>query len=328
MFKAMSPVYKPPVAVFEEIKWEITESRISTVISMLPASLQSRINPFRSLRRSSSLYNLRTNDIVDEPSPSSVSSGTSTPCPPRRRVRPLSDTDALALTKGRVVTEDPDGITVDELTVRPPPLPRRQDGASGRAASGIHWKFARQGAGLVNVSMDGYQYSMDDENSAFERKAYMDGLTYLLKGLPQDLNTREVDQLRSALPQTLNQGEYTASAGHSKPGHSRTMLHRTVQTVVVNVVLLLHMLLPYLLLCVNYAAKMERKYKVSERLVGHGMELATTVGRSGAILTERMCNLNDGRVGRALSDILIWTIDGITRGISDGVREGLVIVET
>jgi hypothetical protein len=104
---------------------------------MLPASLQSRIIP---CRRSNSLHNLQAKNLSDEP---------------RSRPRPLSEADALVLTNGRVVTEvlhDDRMSTADRYKSRAPPLPPRSppfspkdDEGLSRTASGIHWRYARQG---------------------------------------------------------------------------------------------------------------------------------------------------------------------------------------
>jgi hypothetical protein len=50
------------------------------------------------------------------------------------------------------------------------------------------------GVNLIRVAADA---SLDAQDGAFERMAYMNGLTFLLKGLPSDLDTYEAKQIRS-----------------------------------------------------------------------------------------------------------------------------------
>lgn len=136
----MPPATGQPIPVYEEVKWErVTENKISTVMALLPASLQSRMGPFRSIRRSMSLYNLRTKGWSDQSSP---------------RGRPLSEADALALDGGvvsEIIEADPGRQTdVDQLQLTAPQsrelYAEPGDGdVPSRTASGIHWRFARQG---------------------------------------------------------------------------------------------------------------------------------------------------------------------------------------
>ncbi|KAI9171168.1 ATP-dependent RNA helicase cyt-19 [Paramyrothecium foliicola] len=323
----MFPASKQAVAVLEETKWvRTTESRISTVIAMLPTSLQSRIIP---CRRSNSLQELHVQNIGEDRLPR-----------PRPRPRPLSEADALVITNKRMVAEvieDDLQSTTSSAKSPVPPLPprspRKGNASPARTASGIHWRFARLGIDLVQQFVGHGQASFDDENSAFERKAYIDGLTYLLRGLPSDLEPCEIEQIRSALPAgtTMPTSSVTVDempARRRSINQQRSVLHRAVQATVIYVIFFFHFVLPYLLLCFKFLVRLERKHKVSERVVGHGMNLANAAGRRGASFTETLCGMNDGKVGRALSELAAWTVDGVMRGISDGVGEGLVIAGT
>jgi hypothetical protein len=304
---------KQAISVLEVTKWErTTESGISTAIAMLPVSLQSRFIPYR---RSNSLHDLHADDLADEPF---------------QRPRPLSEVDSLVFTKNRGFNE---ALSSDSSVdgTQSPPLPPRSGRSSPRTASGIRWNYARQGIHLVDHCAGSGHPASDEEDGAFERKAYIDGLTYLLRGLPGDLQLYEADQVRSALPAAListpnvaaHEGAMHAQA---RAARQRTILHRAVQTAVIYLIFFFHFMLPYLVLCFRFVVRLERKHKVSERLVGHGIALANAAGRRGVSLTGSICRINDGRVGRALSELAAWTVDGVARGISDGVGEGLVIV--
>jgi hypothetical protein len=124
---------------FDQIEVDqITESRISSVVAMLPTSLQSGIGPIRFLRRSISLHTLRPGVLVSE-----------------RKPRPLPDTSVTKLTQEPLVTEIMNQGDVEHdqgpKAVRVRPMSRvlyseaREDEKPARAASGVHWKFARQG---------------------------------------------------------------------------------------------------------------------------------------------------------------------------------------
>lgn len=124
---------------FEEVKVaQITESRISNVVAMLPVSLQS--GPIRFLRRSISLHTLRPGVVV----PASQS-----------KPRPLSEADAAALNaeplETGILTQRDEPQYTEAEAARPHGMSRvlysetKDDEQVVRAASGIHWKFARQG---------------------------------------------------------------------------------------------------------------------------------------------------------------------------------------
>lgn len=184
---------------------------------------------------------------------------------------------------------------------------------------------------------------MESQTRDFERKAFVDGLSYLLKALPTNLDVYESEQIRSSLPSYLhsNMPDYgpartEAVPGdpyhqhyhhhHQPPGHDhRSLLHRSVQHLVVNIFLFTHFILPYLIHLVKSLAVVERRYKVSETVVGHGVTLASAAGRQCSHLAGAVLNMNDGRVGQGLSRVVAWMVEEVTRGISDGVGEGLVV---
>ncbi|KAH8754394.1 hypothetical protein F5883DRAFT_431357 [Diaporthe sp. PMI_573] len=315
---------------------QITESRISNVVAMLPPSLQSGTSLIRFLRCLISLDTLLSGVLVLE-APQS-----------------LGHSHVPTLTQDPLVTEmlqrndahqDEDA---DSKAVCPRPMSRvlysesvDDDQAIG-AASGVHWKFARQGTSLVKISIDGGKPAVAEEDVTFERKAFIDGVTYLLKALPQDLDVYELRRIQSSLPKDVNLysdfqhvahldlGAVQPGAGstQSASGQPRSILHRGVQITVVNLIFVLSFLLPYLMYLLRYAARMERKYKVSETVVGHGPDFVNSIGKQSVSLTETMCRMNDGKVGQALLEAFIWTVDGVAQGISDGLGEGLSIVET
>lgn len=189
------------------------------------------------------------------------------------------------------------------------------------------------GANLVNISVDGGKAAVAEEDVAFERKAFVDGLTYLLKALPRDLDEGELKRIQSALPDNVKEQELNLIRAERDPDRTtnrtnrpRSIIHRGVQMTVVNMIFFLSFLMPYLLLLVRYVARVERKYKISETLIGHGVDLANSIGKQSASLTEAVSQMNEGKVAQALLEVFVWTIDGVTQGISDGLGEGLSMV--
>ncbi|KAK2468314.1 hypothetical protein H9L39_19960 [Fusarium oxysporum f. sp. albedinis] len=244
----------------------------------------------------------------------------------------------------------------DSKAVCPRPMSRVlysesvDDDKAIRGSSGINWKFARQGeadsdrgqiyihhvdhkftlgTSLVNISVDGGRPAVAEEDVTFERKAFIDGVTYLLKALPRDLDVYELRRIQSALPEDVAHLDQVAvqqggdSLTQSASGRPRSILHRSVQITVVSLIFVLSFMLPYLMYLIRYIARMERKYKVFETVVGHGLSFVNSIGKQSLSLTETMCQMNDGKVGQALLEAFIWTVDGVARGISEGLGEGL-----
>ncbi|RBA17245.1 hypothetical protein FPRO05_01969 [Fusarium proliferatum] len=306
----------------DEIKVDqITESRIFNVVSMLPNSLP---EPIRFLRRSISFHTLRPGVTV---------SGSQT------KPRPLSEADVSATMAQPLQTDmvKHSGGFVESRNLNPQPMSRvlyseaPEDEPVMRAASGVHWKFARQGTNLVNISIDGGKAAVAEEDVAFERKAFVDGVTYLLKALPQELDEGELRRIQCALPEQVNLSDMALARAESDsqrvgPSQPRSIIHRGVQMTVVNLIFFLSFLMPYLLLLVRCAARLERKYKISEKVVGHGVDLVNSIGKQSASLTEAIGQMNDGKVAQALLEVFVWTVDGVTQGISDGLGEGLSMV--
>ena len=188
------------------------------------------------------------------------------------------------------------------------------------------------GTSLVNISIDGGKPAVAEEDVTFERTAFIDGVTYLLKALPPDLDVCELRRIQSALPEDVAHLDLEAvqpgrdGSTQCASGRPRSILHRSVQITVVNLIFALSFLLPYLMYLIRYIARMERKYKVSETVVGHWLDLVNSIGKQSLSLTETMCQMNEGKVGQALLKAFIWTVDGVAQGISDGFGEGLSIV--
>ena len=97
--------------------------------------------------------------------------------------------------------------------------------------------------------------------------------------------------------------------------------------LVVNLLLFIHFILPYAIMMLKSAATLERKYKVSETLVGHGMTFFNAVGRRGTHIVEVVLSAADGRSKEGAPGVATWLLEEVTRGVSDGLGEGLFMVK-
>ena len=184
------------------------------------------------------------------------------------------------------------------------------------------------GHALVRNSLEEREHRFQSiEDVAYERKVYIDGLTYLLKALPPSLDAGEVEQIRYALPAGVLGSQMGPEAGElSQQSQTRSIVHRSVQLFVFSLICMVHFVLPYLVFVMRLGARAERKYRVSEKIAAYGARVTSTIGQRGVHAAELICRMNDGQVGRMLLETALWVLDGIVRGAADGVDEGLTVI--
>ncbi|KAL0944373.1 uncharacterized protein CTRU02_202260 [Colletotrichum truncatum] len=321
------PPLRPWGPIFEEIT--LPQTRMSsTVFSMLPTSLQSRLPPLRSIRKSASMQTLTST----RQSHTRSLSGLDGVHPNITQARIISESTEEHML---VATEHHQSRTFEVRSAADKHEQQRQQAEqyeqqqAASQCSNVDWRFAQQGLALIAVAQDELRRPSKRPAVDFERKAFLDGVEYILKALPADLNEHELHRLRTSTPSNFippsSPGGRAYSPSRGANG-GRSILHRGVQTAVVNIFILLHLALPYIILFLRLAARTEREYRISENLVGAGMSFANAVGSKGMRITGALCNVGDGRVGQALTEAIAWTVEGFTGGLSDGVGEGLTIV--
>ncbi|KAF2449332.1 hypothetical protein P171DRAFT_351139 [Karstenula rhodostoma CBS 690.94] len=197
--------------------------------------------------------------------------------------------------------------------------------------TGINWKYANQGLSLsAQAYAESHSPHLDDTSILLTRQMYIHSLTYFLRGLPTALSPEESVSLQAALPPNL---VITAPCDHDFPfpNPSRdtsslsdpSILHRIIATFVFEIFVLLQFLLPHIKLFLGHAYRFERKHNVAQRLVNSGIIGADAVRRTGMQLTHTICQMNDGKVGVALSELMFWCVRGVTGGLQQGIQEGV-----
>ncbi|KAG9259277.1 uncharacterized protein F5Z01DRAFT_685417 [Emericellopsis atlantica] len=292
-------------------------------MGLLPVSLQAPMGPFRHFRRSVSLGSLGAMKDANlspmQPAqPSTASTAASSD------YETASEDD---------VRDDVSQATVTSTLAWDVRTSLTEEGKQ-QSTSGINWKVAQQGdelgLGLLTIAADA---SKDGNDGTFERKAYVDSLTYLLRSLPADLDMSEADQIWSAAPVHLLPRELALSRsgrpGTMTPtassGQAKSIVHRLVQVAVLNLFLLMRFLLPYLIVILKSAAGVERRYKISERIIGHSMDCFNAAGRQFGRVAEIALSSNEGKLGEGVPGTFAWAVDEVTRGISDGIGEGIMV---
>ena len=175
--------------------------------------------------------------------------------------------------------------------------------------------------------------------SHFSRHLFVDGMTYLLRALPEDLSEEESLRLRTALPAEI-MGDQLAvvGPGQSLATHSQdhvaveesgtdvSMIHRFFAFITVQLFLIIHFLLPHAKVFAGQIYRYERENHISERLLRSSLDTIDNVGQRSMQIADAVCKLNDGKVGQAMQDFGSWWIQGMVGGLHEGIGEGLAIV--
>ncbi|KAK0715748.1 hypothetical protein B0H67DRAFT_645453 [Lasiosphaeris hirsuta] len=150
-------------------------------------------------------------------------------------------------------------------------------------------------------------------SSPFERAAYVDGVSYMLRGLPRDLDETELTVLRRSMPEPLAD----ALPGSSKPrGHTRRPLREGnfVHNFLFNILMFLHVWIcwatPHALYLAGTLMRFERTNKITEHV------LAAVVAAVNALR-----QIGDGIAGQVISDVCEYTTQGISAALKEFAQE-------
>ncbi|KAH7010577.1 uncharacterized protein B0I36DRAFT_279255 [Microdochium trichocladiopsis] len=292
----------------------IFSGRESIMFFVLPNSIRSRLRPLGSIRATLSI------PMDAGPFRSWFSSESKTP---------ISEAETA------IVRKPSTADVVDENGVEEAvPLPEQKATLTSEISiivnlpaqpSGTDWKCARQGMRLLATAVEESMAASPSYSASFERRSYIDGVSYLMKALPADLDETEATILRRSLPPSLVDQIVPVEMTRPytlQPAGGRSFLHRGTQMVVSTVIVWLCFVWPYILSLVRMMVHYERKYKFGENIVGQGIQLASTVGRKGMKLSGAVYNMSDGKVRQVLADALARTLHSIAGGAWEGVEQG------
>lgn len=175
--------------------------------------------------------------------------------------------------------------------------------------------------------------------SSLSRQLYIHSLTYIIRGLPSNLSPDERISIFSSLPpevrdisQNLTRSDgfghrsSTAIAENGQSEEEPSLLHRALAAFVVRMFIIIQLLLPYLRVWFAAAYRYERQHHISERTLSSSVDTMQSVMKNSVQFGNAVCRMNDGKVGQAINDVLIWWAKGVSGGIYQGVGEGLVIL--
>ncbi|KAI0100615.1 hypothetical protein GGR51DRAFT_563949 [Nemania sp. FL0031] len=273
------------------------------VFDILPTSVRSRISAFKSLRRSNFL---------------SITSS-------RHQLTGGQETEKLVVTSRH---EENQILQVHNTASEVKMEVASQREEETQMDSAIRWRYAEQGMNIQRIA-----YLEKGQDPTFSRKSYIDGVTYLLMALPENLSDQETAAIREALPPPiadtgLSSTQNERMVGWKPPPESRTVLQRWVAGCVAILVVLAHLALSYATIVARVGAYYERKHNISQQIASKSFIFATAIGRHGVILSAKICAMKDGRVGKVVSSIASWTMESVSYGIQEGIGQGMMMVDT
>ncbi|KAL8380584.1 hypothetical protein RB595_005046 [Gaeumannomyces hyphopodioides] len=377
----------------------LTTRQISVIFEVLPASIQAIIPPIPSLRRSVSQREIKATSFLPAAlfvlqSQTPVSTADSLRPPSTDDVRLVVEEDMESNTDESNTTADPRDVAqyslprqerarevVDYTSARPQQpqsgsrmgfqflrLPRRSISTASSASScaagptaGIDRKFQHRGRELLRDSEAEADPANPDPNPVFERRAYLDGVAYLLQGLPRDLDESEVSILRGSLPDPLRQeaalrqrnhlgggcGELQRSSGPSSPvalptgargavlmlrlrGDGPSPVHRTVQTLMMGLIFMLQLFISVVVTTVQEVVRFGNEYQIPQRVTRQTMfvassfaSISTSAASTIGSVSKASYAMVDEHIGNGLGSILQWFADEAIAGVCDGLRDGL-----
>lgn len=277
------------------------------IYNLLPSAVQTRIPQLPSLRRSLSAYNVQ--------------------------VRQQDSFIARHSWAGSfdVGFVEPDSVSVSNdsrpsssSSSTPPTPPRREPAERTR---GRELSYATHGINLLETVIAEAEYP-DQRNQAFSRQQYVHALAYLLHGLPQDLNEHEATTLQNALPSPLQRpSEIDAQATDKGQRRNRSLPHRALASVIVQLFLLLQIFLPYLRLFLKATYDYEHTHHVAERALAASVSAMDNVGKTGIDILRNILKSDNGRAIQVVAALSMWWMQEISSGIQEGVESCVDIVD-
>lgn len=165
----------------------------------------------------------------------------------------------------------------------------------------------------------------DRPDYAYTRQMYIQGLSFLLRALPQDLSVEERLSIRSALPADMVEPIQLMQDGHKLPQASSatrpSILQRALASSIVQGFILLQAVVPHIVHASATIYQYDREHHVVENIAATGLQAVNGMGRSGIVVGGKLLALSDGNIGRLVKSVGIWFIDGVAGGLNDGIGE-------
>ena len=316
---------------FEHIHPE--PSKTSFIYSILPHLIKRRIEKIPSLRKAVSQHDRLTYHYR---APSQSSSSSIAP-PPSYRLSASEDFEAIcspvpsrpsssgSATPNEMDESNSDGAPTSSAIV---PFHRMHE-----SRSGVQYKYVKHGSSLLIQST--HEATSPSEDPQFSRQLYVDSVKYLLRGLPRDLAVDEVTTLRAAAASRLGPTPQNANISNSLGSHETqkdepdeaTAPASLLQVVIAFIALYFFLGItkcwPWLQRGAQQLQLYNHDYGISDKVLSHGIAAADSMIRWAFMLISTVWAIKNGTFSIAVRGTASWLIVGVTKGLYDGLGEGM-----
>ena len=189
-------------------------------------------------------------------------------------------------------------------------------------ASGVDWSTYETGRLLFDRTYAQLYLNGGAISASSVRNQYVDGATYVMRALPNDLEPVEFSQLQNALAGKL-QADWRSPSPRRAKGN---LLSRSITFLMLRCAFFLSFILPILMDLLDRFLRYEREHHVVQKLfVGTGQAIES-VGEQGLDLKDAIVRFSQRRLGSTLFAGFIWIAEGVVQGVSEGAGRSAVIV--
>ncbi|KAK6366513.1 hypothetical protein LTS17_010599 [Exophiala oligosperma] len=253
----------------------------STLYTMIPSAVRSRMPVLTSLRRSAKAVILHDSRARRKPQTLS-------------RIESFQEKETT--TTGFAATVPSSGantpmmrpntpeehLSAQELSLK---MLSQQD-----TSSGVDWDVAATGVRLWITAKT--QAEQGGDVNAL-RSMHIDALRYMHMALPENLTALEVESLRASMsPRILYQSSLMPQIDRKS---SPSLLRQGVARI------------------------FERQHQLTEKVLANGLDLTSALGERSLELQKALSRFKDGRLGGACVDAGSWLIEGVVGGVNDGI---------
>jgi hypothetical protein len=284
-----------------------TDVATSSIFTMIPSSVRSRIPIMTSIRASAKAAML------------SRSLGS------RRKAYTISNLDETKEgdSFGFASTAPNSGVSTPTIRpqtpedgVRTPDLSLAMLSQS-ETQSGVNWDVAATGIRLWITAKAQAEQAGD---SAALRSMHIDAMRYMHMALPQDLTPLEIECLRASMSPALFR---TTSQGHTQelpPRRSPSVLRKAVAQMVCWFFAIFLFIIPFFMNLLNRLLQFERQHQMTEKILSGSFDLGSCLGEPGSQLQRSFLRFKDSPLGESCVSAGVWVAEGFIGGVNDGMN--------
>ncbi|KAK5052019.1 hypothetical protein LTR84_002823 [Exophiala bonariae] len=283
------------------------DAATSSIFTMIPSSVRSRI-PIMSSIRASAKAAMLTRTLSS-----------------RRKAYTLSSLDESmeGQSVGFASTAPNSGVSTPTMRPQTPENGIRTQDLSlatlsqSETQSGVNWDVAATGIRLWITAKAQAEQSGD---SAALRSMHIDAMRYMNMALPQDLTPLEIECLRASMSPALFQVGIQSQNQEVQPRRSPSILRKAVAQMVCWLFAVFLLIVPVFMNLLNRVVQFERQHQMTEKILSGSFDLGSCLGEPGSQLQRSFLRFKDSPLGESCVNAGVWVAEGLIGGVNDGMN--------